>query len=65
MHGRLRVAREGLNGTMTGSYDGARAFCEELRQWQPQHFADTDFKYTDALPQGTNTHACSLCHILP
>eukprot|EP00611_Tribonema_gayanum_P027664 TRINITY_DN690_c0_g2_i2.p2 TRINITY_DN690_c0_g2~~TRINITY_DN690_c0_g2_i2.p2 ORF type:complete len:456 (-),score=112.48 TRINITY_DN690_c0_g2_i2:1980-3308(-) len=50
--GRVRVAREGLNSTITGSKDGARAFAEELRRWKPQHFGETDFKFTDSLPNG-------------
>ena len=29
--GRMRVAREGLNCTLTGSYHGIRAWCRELR----------------------------------
>lgn len=29
--GRLRVAREGFNGLLTGSYDGIRAFADALR----------------------------------
>ena len=42
--GRLRVAREGLNGTLTGSHKGIRAFTAELAAWCPAHFGQTDFK---------------------
>ena len=50
--GRLRVAKEGFNGTMTGSYDGIRSFCNEMREWKPEIFGSTDFKFTDNLPDG-------------
>lgn len=50
--GRLRVAREGFNGTMTGTYLGVRTFCQAMRDWRPQIFGSTDFKLTDNLPVG-------------
>jgi predicted sulfurtransferase len=31
--GRLRVAREGFNGLLTGPPTGIRAFTEELKAW--------------------------------
>ena len=49
--GRMRVAREGLNCTLTAS-DRANiyAFCQGLRDWQPRHFLPTEFKLTHDLP---------------
>lgn len=49
--GRLRVAREGFNSTLSGPHEGIRAFTQALREWQPKHFANTDFKYVDGLPE--------------
>lgn len=52
--GRLRVAREGFNGTLTGSYDGIRAFTDAVRGYNNGSFAHMnnkdDFKLTDNLP---------------
>jgi hypothetical protein len=54
--GRLRVAREGFNGTLTGSYDGIREFTSQLRKYHDGYFANMndidDLKYTDNLPIG-------------
>jgi hypothetical protein len=36
--GRLRVAREGLNSTLSGPHDGIRNFTRDLRAYQPEHF---------------------------
>ena len=53
--GRLRLGREGFNGTLTGSYDGVRIFVEALRSKWPNTFAsglgdcDNNFKYVDGL----------------
>mmetsp|Transcript_41345 Transcript_41345/g.53358 ORF Transcript_41345/g.53358 Transcript_41345/m.53358 type:complete len:403 (-) Transcript_41345:38-1246(-) len=49
--GRLRVAREGFNSTLSGPHEGIRAFTQALREWQPEHFGNTDFKYVDNLPE--------------
>ena len=59
----MRVAREGLNCTLTGSYDGIRAWCSALRKFdggrstidpntglKVTEFANTEFKLTDDLP---------------
>jgi len=59
----MRVAREGLNCTLTGSYDGIRAWCAALRKFdggrstidpntglKVTEFANTEFKLTDDLP---------------
>ncbi len=59
----MRVAREGLNCTLTGSRDGIRAWCSALRTFdggRPRidpktgekltEFAKTEFKLTDDLP---------------
>ena len=61
--GRMRVAREGLNCTLTGSYDGIRNWCAALRKFDGgrskidpvtgekiTEFANTEFKLTDDLP---------------
>ena len=49
--GRGRVAREGLNCTLTGRPDDIRAFCYGLRAWK-DIFNETDFKLTDGVPAG-------------
>jgi predicted sulfurtransferase len=49
--GRLRIAREGYNATLTSSFEGARAFCEDLSNIDGATFDGTvDFKYVDHLP---------------
>ena len=61
--GRMRVAREGLNCTLTGSSHGIRSWCADLRKYDggrskidPEtnekvtEFASTEFKLTDHLP---------------
>mmetsp|Transcript_46795 Transcript_46795/g.98284 ORF Transcript_46795/g.98284 Transcript_46795/m.98284 type:complete len:745 (+) Transcript_46795:38-2272(+) len=59
--GRMRVAREGLNCTLTGSHDGIRGWCADLRNYDGgrsrvvdgkvvTEFANTEFKLTDDLP---------------
>ena len=59
--GRMRVAREGLNCTLTGSHDGIRKWCAALRRFdggrgrvvngqKTTEFAETEFKLTDDLP---------------
>jgi predicted sulfurtransferase len=54
--GRLRVSREGFNGTLTGSYDGIRNWTSALRGYYNGYFKNMqdgdDFKYTDNLPAG-------------
>jgi len=46
--GRGRVAREGLNCTLTGNPNDIRSFCYGLREWQ-EIFNETDFKITDGV----------------
>ena len=59
----MRVAREGLNCTLTGSSHGIRSWCTDLRKYDggrskinPEtnekvtEFASTEFKLTDDLP---------------
>jgi predicted sulfurtransferase len=46
--GRGRVAREGLNCTLTGKPHDIRSFCYGLREWNDV-FNDTDFKVTDGI----------------
>jgi predicted sulfurtransferase len=54
--GRLRVSREGFNGTLTGPYDGIRGFTRDMRNYPGGYFEEMkdgdDFKYTDNLPVG-------------
>ena len=54
--GRLRVSREGFNGTLTGSYEGIRHWTTALRGYYKGYFKNMkdgdDFKYTDNLPLG-------------
>lgn len=52
--GRLRVAAEGFNGTISGSYHNVRQFCEELKKWEPENFSNTLFKFIDGNPKGTH-----------
>lgn len=47
--GRLRVALEGFNGTLSGPSAGIRAFCEALAAYDPRHFGNIDFKIVDGL----------------
>jgi predicted sulfurtransferase len=49
--GRMRIAREGFNCTLTGTYDAARLWCKELRDYCPEFFSSTEFKITDFLPK--------------
>lgn len=49
--GRMRVAREGLNCTLSGTKDSIYAFCHALRAWKPHLFNLTEFKMTHDLPQ--------------
>ena len=48
--GRLRVAREGYNSTLTGTYEGIRNFTASLKVYDPSTFENIDFKYVDNLP---------------
>jgi predicted sulfurtransferase len=50
--GRMRVAKEGFNCTLTGPFDDVRGWCTALRQWRPNPFSNTEFKFTDNLPEG-------------
>jgi len=61
--GRLRCAREGFNGTLTGPPDGIRAFCEDLRQYQPGHFGQTDFKLVDGLRENQRLKGLKVWHV--
>lgn len=47
--GRVRVAQEGLNATISSSKINIRAFTEKLG-CMDAHFKSTDFKYIDHLP---------------
>ena len=49
--GRLRIGREGFNGTLTGHHAGIRAFTTAIRNKYPHIFGQTDFKYVDNQPE--------------
>jgi predicted sulfurtransferase len=49
--GRMRVAKEGLNCTLTGARQGIFGFCRALREWKPDCFGATEFKVTHHLPE--------------
>lgn len=61
--GRLRCAYEGFNSTLTGPAKGIRAFCEDLRQYEPQHFAQTDFKIVDGLRDSQRLRGLKVWHV--
>merc|ERR1711865_883401 len=50
--GRVRVAREGFNGTCTGPHGnpGIRGCCKELLSHYPDPFSDTEFKVHNLEP---------------
>jgi hypothetical protein len=48
--GRLRIAREGFNSTLTGSSKTVRIFTSALRGYAPHIFDKIDFKCVDGLP---------------
>ena len=48
--GRMRVAKEGLNCTLTGSHDDIVQYCTTLRKLRPKDFQNTEFKLTYDLP---------------
>jgi len=66
MTGRMRIAREGMNCTLTGSPGDVRGWCGAMRSFdggrsrmidaasgaRRTEFADTEFKLTDDLPPG-------------
>ena len=61
--GRMRVAREGLNCTLTAtSHENIVAFCRTLRQQHPVEFQDTEFKLTRDLP---HAQAFSSLKVMP
>lgn len=48
--GRMRVAREGLNCTLTGQHGSILAYCQALRDFGRGEFKTTEFKLTTDLP---------------
>jgi predicted sulfurtransferase len=52
--GRIRFAQEGLNCTISGTFDSVRSFASKLSSPPPSgfgaEFKETDFKYIDDLP---------------
>lgn len=57
--GRGRVAREGLNCTLSGKPHDIRSFCYGLREWNDV-FNDTDFKITDGVAEDKMFKALSI-----
>jgi chemotaxis protein histidine kinase CheA len=49
--GRMRVAKEGLNCTLTASHDHIMEYCRTLQTLRPKDFKTTEFKVTQDLPQ--------------
>lgn len=49
--GRMRVAKEGLNCTLTSSHESILKYCKALREFHEGEFKDTEFKLTTDLPQ--------------
>ena len=60
MTGRGRIAREGVNCTLTGLSEKVRAYCDALRREYPLVFQNTDFKITDGLKKKHVFKALSL-----
>eukprot|EP00588_Corethron_pennatum_P006534 CAMPEP_0194291208 /NCGR_PEP_ID=MMETSP0169-20130528/42989_1 /TAXON_ID=218684 /ORGANISM="Corethron pennatum, Strain L29A3" /LENGTH=507 /DNA_ID=CAMNT_0039039023 /DNA_START=23 /DNA_END=1543 /DNA_ORIENTATION=- len=48
--GRMRVAPEGVNCTVSGSASAVRSLAAALSLFDPVAFASTEFKYVDGLP---------------
>lgn len=61
--GRMRVAREGLNCTLTGTADSIRDFCDRLRKYDPV-FCQTEFKLTHDLPDKQRFRELKLIPVL-
>jgi predicted sulfurtransferase len=49
--GRMRVAKEGLNCTLTSSHESIMEYCQTLQTLRPNDFKTTEFKVTQDLPQ--------------
>ena len=49
--GRMRVAKEGLNCTLTGSHSSILQYCQTLQKIRPHDFQNTEFKLTQDLPK--------------
>lgn len=65
MTGRMRVAKEGFNCTLTGEYHEVRAWCKEIKKYEPlqPHFNETEFKLTDNLPEGQMFPKLNVFHV--
>jgi rhodanese-related sulfurtransferase len=48
--GRMRVAKEGVNCTLTGTQEAIVEYCTMLRKLRPKEFENTEFKLTHDLP---------------
>jgi hypothetical protein len=49
--GRMRVSKEGLNCTLTGTHESIVEYCRTLRELRAKEFAATEFKLTSDLPE--------------
>lgn len=49
--GRMRVAKEGLNCTLSGTHESVTNFCKALRHFHKGEFQQTEFKLTRDLPR--------------
>ena len=49
--GRMRVAKEGLNCTLSGTHECVTNFCKALRHFHKGEFQQTEFKLTRDLPK--------------
>lgn len=52
--GRMRVAKEGLNCTLSGTHRAVTNFCKALRHFHKGEFQETEFKLTRDLPKNQN-----------
>lgn len=52
--GRMRVAKEGLNCTLSGTHRTVTNFCKALRHFHKGEFQETEFKLTRDLPKNQN-----------
>lgn len=64
IHGRVRVAKEGLNCTLSGTKQNIIQFCTQLRKWKPSNFHTTEFKITHHLEQKYHFPALKIIPVL-
>ena len=56
--GRMRVAKEGLNCTLTGTHDSIIDYCKTLLQLRPRDFQSTEFKLVSSISGMYDMYAC-------